>query len=114
MGLLPRADVITFLSLGFPLRPHSCKQQDRAHGSLWTTVGRLRAQCDLHDPATVFQILENTPQNHVDHSSLKLALERAEELCSQVNEGVREKENSDRLEWIQTHVQCEGLAEVRL
>lgn len=63
---------------------------------------------------TVLQILENTPQNHVDHSSLKLALERAEELCSQVNEGVREKENSDRLEWIQAHVQCEGLAEVRL
>lgn len=49
----------------------------------------------------------------MDHSSLKLALERAEELCSQVNEGVREKENSDRLEWIQAHVQCEGLAEVR-
>lgn len=50
----------------------------------------------------------------MDHSSLKLALERAEELCSQVNEGVREKENSDRLEWIQAHVQCEGLAEVSL
>lgn len=62
----------------------------------------------------LLQILENTPQSHVDHSSLKLALERAEELCSQVNEGVREKENSDRLEWIQAHVQCEGLAEVRL
>lgn len=30
-----------------------------------------------------------------------------------MNEGVREKENSDRLEWIQTHVQCDGLAEVR-
>lgn len=30
----------------------------------------------------------------------------------QVNEGVREKENSDRLEWIQAHVQCEGLSEV--
>ncbi|XP_060221265.1 intersectin-2 isoform X2 [Meriones unguiculatus] len=62
-------------------------------------------------PLLIRSILENTPQNHVDHSSLKLALERAEELCSQVNEGVREKENSDRLEWIQTHVQCEGLAE---
>lgn len=58
------------------------------------------------------QILENTPENHPDHSNLRLALERAEELCSQVNEGVREKENSDRLEWIQSHVQCEGLAEV--
>uniref|UniRef100_A0A674BH63 Intersectin 2b n=1 Tax=Salmo trutta TaxID=8032 RepID=A0A674BH63_SALTR len=42
---------------------------------------------------------------------LREALERAEELCSQVNEGVREKENSDRLEWIQSHVQCEGVTE---
>lgn len=31
---------------------------------------------------------------------------------NQVNEGVREKENSDRLEWIQNHVQCDGAAEV--
>lgn len=58
------------------------------------------------------QIIENTPENHPDHSHLKHALEKAEELCSQVNEGVREKENSDRLEWIQAHVQCEGLSEV--
>lgn len=28
-----------------------------------------------------------------------------------MNEGVREKENSDRLEWLQTHVNCEGLCE---
>nr|XP_047921665.1 intersectin-2 isoform X4 [Anser cygnoides] len=62
-------------------------------------------------PLLIKSILENTPENHPDHSNLKLALERAEELCSQVNEGVREKENSDRLEWIQSHVQCEGLAE---
>ncbi|XP_019392851.1 PREDICTED: intersectin-2 isoform X1 [Crocodylus porosus] len=62
-------------------------------------------------PLLIKNILENTPENHPDHSNLKLALERAEELCSQVNEGVREKENSDRLEWIQSHVQCEGLAE---
>lgn len=34
------------------------------------------------------------------------------DFCVQVNEGVREKENSDRLEWIQAHVQCEGLSEV--
>ncbi|KAG2468707.1 ITSN2 protein, partial [Polypterus senegalus] len=57
------------------------------------------------------KILENTSEIHPDHSHLKLSLERAEELCSQVNEGVREKENSDRLEWIQTHIQCEGLSE---
>lgn len=30
----------------------------------------------------------------------------------QVNEGVRETENSERLEWIQKHVQCDGAVEV--
>lgn len=58
------------------------------------------------------QILENTPVGHVDQVNLREALERAELLCSQVNEGVREKENSDRLEWLQNHVQCEGVIEV--
>ncbi|KAM4771591.1 intersectin-2 [Rhinophrynus dorsalis] len=62
-------------------------------------------------PLIIKNIIENTAESLPDHSNLKFALERAEELCSQVNEGVREKENSDRLEWIQTHVQCEGLAE---
>ncbi|XP_029451899.1 intersectin-2 isoform X2 [Rhinatrema bivittatum] len=62
-------------------------------------------------PLIIKNILENTPETQPDHSNLKFALDRAEELCSQVNEGVREKENSDRLEWIQTHVQCEGLTE---
>ncbi|XP_047458164.1 intersectin-1 isoform X8 [Mugil cephalus] len=62
-------------------------------------------------PLIIKNILENTPESHPDHSHLKAALEKAEELCSQVNEGVREKENSDRLEWIQAHVQCEGLTE---
>ncbi|XP_032888315.1 intersectin-1 isoform X6 [Amblyraja radiata] len=62
-------------------------------------------------PLIIKNILENTPENHPDFSHLKQAQEKAEELCSQVNEGVREKENSDRLEWIQTHVQCEGLSE---
>ncbi|XP_018584076.1 intersectin-1-like isoform X3 [Scleropages formosus] len=62
-------------------------------------------------PLIIKNIMENTPENHPDHSHLKQAMEKAEELCSQVNEGVREKENSDRLEWIQGHVQCEGLSE---
>lgn len=31
---------------------------------------------------------------------------------NQVNEAVRKKENSERLEWIQNHVQCDGSAEV--
>uniref|UniRef100_H2TIP0 Intersectin 2b n=1 Tax=Takifugu rubripes TaxID=31033 RepID=H2TIP0_TAKRU len=62
-------------------------------------------------PLHIKNILECTAEGHTDQIPLTQALERAEELCQQVNEGVREKENSDRLEWIQTHVQCEGTAE---
>lgn len=77
------------------------------------TASAAELRCQEPDAAfACVQIIENTPENHPDHSHLKQALEKAEELCSQVNEGVREKENSDRLEWIQAHVQCEGLSEV--
>ncbi|KAL4623886.1 intersectin-2 isoform X1 [Arapaima gigas] len=62
-------------------------------------------------PLIIKNILESTPETIMDHAHLREALERAEELCLQVNEGVREKENSDRLEWIQTHLQCEGIIE---
>uniref|UniRef100_A0AAV2KEG3 Uncharacterized protein n=2 Tax=Knipowitschia caucasica TaxID=637954 RepID=A0AAV2KEG3_KNICA len=62
-------------------------------------------------PLLIKNILEHTLESHADHGPLRDALERAEELCSQVNEGVREKENSDQLEWIQSHVQCDGCIE---
>ncbi|XP_067097402.1 intersectin-2a isoform X2 [Osmerus mordax] len=62
-------------------------------------------------PLLIKNILEHTAEAHVDRGPLREALERAEELCSQVNEGVREKENSDRLEWIQSHIQSDGLIE---
>ncbi|XP_069829177.1 intersectin-2 isoform X4 [Dendropsophus ebraccatus] len=62
-------------------------------------------------PLIIKNILENTAETHRDHGHLRDALERSEELCSQVNEGVREKENSDKLEWIQAHVQCDGVIE---
>ncbi|XP_057199114.1 intersectin-2b isoform X1 [Triplophysa rosa] len=62
-------------------------------------------------PLHIKNILESTPEGHVDHVQLQEALEKAELLCFQVNEGVREKENSDRLEWIQSHLQCEGITD---
>ncbi|XP_064809278.1 intersectin-2-like isoform X2 [Oncorhynchus masou masou] len=62
-------------------------------------------------PLHIKNILESTKEEHADCGPLREALERAEELCTQVNEGVREKENCDRLEWIQSHVQCEGVTE---
>lgn len=67
----------------------------------------------LLTPPRAPQILEHTPEGHADRGPLREALERAEELCSQVNEGVREKENSDRLEWIQSHIHFEGAIEVQ-
>ncbi|XP_046667454.1 intersectin-1 isoform X2 [Homalodisca vitripennis] len=62
-------------------------------------------------PLLIQKILEFTPPEHPDHAYLLEALAKAEEFCIQVNEGVREKENSDRLEWLQSHVSCEGLDE---
>ncbi|XP_060608466.1 intersectin-1-like isoform X3 [Ruditapes philippinarum] len=62
-------------------------------------------------PLLVEKILKYTPVGHPDHTHLMEALETCQELCSQVNEGVREKENSDRLEWIQQRVHCDGLPE---
>uniref|UniRef100_A0A3Q2DYP7 Intersectin 2b n=1 Tax=Cyprinodon variegatus TaxID=28743 RepID=A0A3Q2DYP7_CYPVA len=62
-------------------------------------------------PLHIKNILECTAEGHPDRGPLKEALEKAEELCQQVNEGVREKENSERLEWIQNHVQCDGAVE---
>ncbi|XP_060069660.1 intersectin-1-like [Ylistrum balloti] len=62
-------------------------------------------------PLMIGKILQYTPVGHPDHQNLTDALSKAEELCSLVNEGVRERENSDRLEWIFSHVQCDGLPE---
>ncbi|KAJ8400295.1 hypothetical protein AAFF_G00396780, partial [Aldrovandia affinis] len=62
-------------------------------------------------PLIIKNIMESTPETHVDRVQLQGALERAEELCLQVNEEVREKENEDRLEWLQSHVQCDGATE---
>lgn len=91
-------------------------------------VSRISFQYPAHNPVTVngavnvcnsyfvfflSQILDATPESHPDHQNIVDALAKAEELCNQVNEGVRERDNSDKLEWIQQHVQCDGLAEVR-
>ncbi|KMQ94705.1 intersectin-1-like protein [Lasius niger] len=62
-------------------------------------------------PLIIGKILEYTPMDHPDRQYLQEALAKSEEFCIQVNEGVREKENSDRLEWLQTHVICDGLEE---
>ena len=55
-------------------------------------------------PILVEKILKNTPKGHPDHFLLEKALELSKELCEQVNEGTRHKENTERLEWLQIHL----------
>ncbi|XP_059468305.1 intersectin-2 isoform X3 [Neocloeon triangulifer] len=62
-------------------------------------------------PLIIKKILENTPDDHPDYQNLQDALANAEEFCVLVNEGVREREDSDRLEWLQKHIQCDHLEE---
>lgn len=62
-------------------------------------------------PLLIREILKYTPENHFDRVNLETALEKAEELCQQVNEGVRNQENTDRLEWLQAHVNLESIGE---
>ena len=34
-----------------------------------------------------------------------MALEQAEQMCVHINDAVRSKENTEQLEWLQTHIQ---------
>ena len=55
-------------------------------------------------PLLVEKILKNTDPNHPDYHFLQKALKMSKNLCEQVNEGTRHKENTERLEWLQIHV----------
>ena len=49
--------------------------------------------------------------DHSDRNNVEEALTLAQDLCNQANQCVKEKQNSDSLEWIQRHVHCDGMAE---
>ena len=59
-------------------------------------------------PLLVEKILTNTPPDHPDYFYTQEALNRSRILCDQVNEGMRMKENSERLEWLQIHVDLQS------
>ncbi|KAG7207393.1 hypothetical protein KM043_009047 [Ampulex compressa] len=90
---------------------HTCQQDPRTKGMPLSSFLIKPMQRITKYPLIINKILEYTPTEHPDRQYLQEALGRAEEFCTQVNEGVREKENSDRLEWLQTHVACDGLEE---
>ena len=56
-------------------------------------------------PLLSSQILDYTSEEYADYEELKSSLEQLEMLCTRVNEAVRSKENTEQLEWLQTHVQ---------
>ncbi|XP_011861112.1 PREDICTED: intersectin-1 isoform X2 [Vollenhovia emeryi] len=90
---------------------HACQQDPRTKGMPLSSFLIKPMQRITKYPLIINKILEYTPVDHPDRQYLQEALAKSEEFCTQVNEGVREKENSDRLEWLQTHVTCDGLEE---
>jgi len=57
------------------------------------------------------QIVEYTSPTDADFDPLQQALGKAETLCEHVNDGVQQKENTEKLEWLQSHVQFVNLDE---
>jgi hypothetical protein len=88
-----------------------CCQNPRTMGMPLSSFLLKPMQRITRYPLLIEKILQHTPADHPDYHNMQEALAKATELCSQVNEGVRELENSDRLEWLQNHVQCDGLPE---
>jgi hypothetical protein len=84
-----------------------CSQDPLAKGMPLSSFLLKPMQRITKYPLLMKQILKFTPEDHPDYQYMKDACEKAEELCVQVNEGVREKENTERLEWLQTHVKCD-------
>jgi len=62
-------------------------------------------------PLIIKQIIKYTPKDNHDLPNLQAALEKIEGLCSEINENIRMVESSSRLEWLQSHVNLEGLGE---
>nr|XP_012216614.1 PREDICTED: intersectin-1 isoform X3 [Linepithema humile] len=103
--------LLTETSPEFMRVAQACQQDPRTKGLPLSSFLIKPMQRITKYPLIIGKILEYTPIDHPDRQYLQEALAKSEEFCTQVNEGVREKENSDRLEWLQTHVVCDGLEE---
>uniref|UniRef100_A0A8D9BKH2 Intersectin-2 n=2 Tax=Cacopsylla melanoneura TaxID=428564 RepID=A0A8D9BKH2_9HEMI len=95
---------LTDESAGFKTISKKCQSDPRTKGMPLSSFLIKPMQRITKYPLLIQKILEHTPESHADRPYLEEALAKAEEFCTQVNEGVREKQNSDRLEWLQTHI----------
>jgi intersectin len=89
----------------------ACSQEPRLQGLPLTTAYVKPMQRITRYPLLIKRILELTADSHPDLPNLKEALLKAEDLCRKVNERVRQTENLERFEWLQTHVALEEFSE---
>lgn len=74
------------------------------HGHLLQPMQRITRY-----PLLLRDILNHTPLQHSDKVLLQRALDKAEQLCNQVNDHCRKLESEKRLDWMQRHVHTFGL-----
>ncbi|XP_066975771.1 intersectin-1-like isoform X17 [Macrobrachium rosenbergii] len=88
-----------------------CQNHPAARGMTLTSFLLKPMQRITRYPLLVKQLLKFTPEGHPDYHNTEEAFNAATTLCAQVNEAVSQRENTDKLEWMQRQVICEGLSE---
>ncbi|XP_045103343.1 intersectin-2-like isoform X17 [Portunus trituberculatus] len=88
-----------------------CQEHPLIQGHTLTSFLLKPMQRITRYPLLIKQLLKYTPEGHPDCYNTQEALSASETLCAQVNEAVSQRENTDKLEWMQRCVTCEGLQE---
>ncbi|XP_071543654.1 intersectin-1-like isoform X12 [Panulirus ornatus] len=88
-----------------------CQEHPAVQGLTLTFFMLKPMQRITRYPLLIKQLLKYTPEGHPDYHNTQEALTASETLCAQVNEAVSQRDNTDKLEWMQGHVTCEGLQE---
>lgn len=88
-----------------------CQEHPAVQGLTLTSFLLKPMQRITKYPLLIKQLLKYTPEGHPDNFNTQEALTASETLCAQVNEAVSQRDNTDKLEWMQRQVICEGLHE---
>ncbi len=86
-----------------------CSQDPRANRLPLSSYLLKPMQRITKYPLLIGKILDHTPANHCDYTKCGEALKLSQSLCKKVNEACRAREDSERLEWIQSHVRFDGI-----
>ncbi|XP_068201300.1 intersectin-1-like [Palaemon carinicauda] len=88
-----------------------CQDHPAVRGMTLTSFLLKPMQRITKYPLLLKQLLKYTPEGHPDYHNTEEAFTAATTLCAQVNEAVSQRDNTDKLEWMQRQVICEGLNE---